>query len=127
MNRSSISPQAKSKAKQQVKAPSAGLTEFLKTNYNGKVPVAAITAATKLFGKNRPLKKEDRTLKRLSTNSSEIPQATLSEFLSSESYEKGKPLSEEAVKRIFQNFANDGKLSFEYLLKLGESSGIVIT
>lgn len=127
MNRSSVSPQAKSKAKPLGKVPSAGLSEFLKASYNDKVPVAAITAATKIFGKNRPLKKEDRTIKRLSTNTSDIATSTLTEFLSKETYEKGKPLSEDAVKRIFQNFANDGKLSFEYLLKLGESTGIVIT
>jgi hypothetical protein len=127
MNRSSISPQAKSKGKQLTKAPSAGLSDFLKTNYNNKVPVAAITAATKLFGKNRPLKKEDKTIKRLSSNTSDIPASALTEFLSAENYEKGKPLSEDAVKRIFQSCANEGKLSFEFLLKMGESTGIVIT
>jgi len=127
MNRSSLSPQAKSKPKQQNKAPSAGLTDFLNAKYHGKVPVAALTAATKLYGKNRPLKKDDKTVKRLSTNGSDIPAASLTEFLNTETHEKGKPLSEDAVKRIFQNFANDGKLSFGYLLKLGESTGVAIT
>jgi hypothetical protein len=127
MNRSSLSPQAKSKPKQQNKGPSAGLTEFLNAKYNGKVPVAALTAATKLYGRHRPLKKEDRTLRRLSTNGSDVTAASLTEFLSTETHEKGKALPEDAVKRIFQNFANDGKLSFEYLLKLGESTGVVLT
>jgi hypothetical protein len=127
MNRSSISPQAKSKAKQPTKAPSAGLSDFLKANYSAKVPVAALTAATKLYGKNRPLRKEDRTVKRLSSNTADIPASTLSEFLGSEGHEKGKALSEDGVKRVFQSFANEGKLSFEYLLKLGESTGVVIT
>jgi hypothetical protein len=36
-------------------------------------------------------------------------------------------LTEDAVNRIFQSYANDGKLSFEYLLKMGESTGIVMT
>jgi hypothetical protein len=31
------------------------------------------------------------------------------------------------VKKIFQSYASEGKLSFEYLLKLGESTGITIT
>jgi hypothetical protein len=126
MNRTSVSPQPKSKAKPQ-KGPSAALTDFLKAKYDGKVPVAALTAASKLYGKGRPLKKEDRTLKRLSTNTSEIAVGTLSEFLSTNPHEKGKGLSEEAVRRVFGSFANEGKLSFEYVLKMGESSGVAIT
>lgn len=112
MNRSSISPQAKSKPKQLAKTPSAGLLDFINANYNGRVPVAAITAATKYYGKNRPLKKEDRVISRLSNHSSEISTNTLNQFLSTETHEKGKPLSEDAIKRIFQGFANEGKLSF---------------
>jgi hypothetical protein len=81
MNRSSVSPQAKSKTKPVNRVPSAGLVNYLNNNYGGKVPVAAITAATKYFAKNRPLKKEDRTLKRLSANSNEIPTSALNEFL----------------------------------------------
>lgn len=123
MNRSSVS---KSKAKQLNKAPSAGLIDFINASYKGKVPVAAITAATKYFGKNRPLKKDDRVITRLSNNSSEIATNALTDFLSTETHEKGKPLSQDAVKRIFQGFANEGKLSFEYLLKLGESAGVQI-
>ena len=126
MNRSSVSPQAKSKAKLS-KAPSAGLVNFLNTNYGGKVPVAAITAASKCFGKGRPIKKEDRTIKRLSGGSNDIATSNLNDFLNTEKHEKGKGLSEDAVKRIFQSFANEGKLSFEYLLKLSESTGITIT
>ncbi len=127
MNRTSVSPQPKSKAKPQAKGPSAGLTDFLKAKYDGKVPLAALTAASKLYGKGRPLKKDDRTLKRLSTNTSEISVGVLSEFLSTETQEKGKGLSEDAVRRVFGNFANDGKLSFEYVLKMGESSGVAIS
>jgi hypothetical protein len=82
MSRSSVSPQPKSKAKAQAKGPSAGLTDFLKTKYDGKVPVAALTAATKLYAKGRPLRKDDRTLKRLSSNNSEVSLSTLTEFLS---------------------------------------------
>lgn len=105
MNRSSISPQAKSKAKLS-KAPSAGLVDFLNNNYGGKVPVAAITAASKCFGKGRAIRKEDRTIKRLSGGSNDIATSSLSEFINTEKHEKGKGLSEDAVKRIFQSFAN---------------------
>jgi hypothetical protein len=112
MNRSSISPQAKSKGKQLGRVPSAGLLSTLSSNYGDKIPVAAITAASKYYGKGRPLRKDDRTLKRLSNNGSDISAATLNAFLTTETHEKGKPLSEEAVKRIFASFANEGKLSF---------------
>lgn len=56
MNRSSVS-QPKSKGKSLTKGPSPALTEFLNKNYGGKIPVAAITASTKYFGKGRPLRK----------------------------------------------------------------------
>ena len=56
MNRSSVS-QPKSKGKSLSKAPSAGLIDFLNKNYGGKIPVAAITASSKYFGKNRLIKK----------------------------------------------------------------------
>jgi hypothetical protein len=82
MNRGSLSPQAKSKAKQLNKAPSAGLIDFLTTHYKNKVPVAAITAASKHFGRNRPLKKEDKAIKRISANSSDVPSSALTQFLS---------------------------------------------
>ncbi len=100
MNRSSISPQAKSKPKLD-KVPSPALVEFINVNYSGKVPVAAITAATKYFGRNRPLKKEDRAISRLSNRSSEISTTVLNQFLNTETHEKGKTLSEDALKRIF--------------------------
>ena len=32
------------------------------------------------------------------------------------------------MKRVYQNFANaEGKLTFEYIMKMGESSGVAIT
>lgn len=112
MNRSSISPQAKSKGKQVGRVPSAGLLSTLNKSFGDKIPVAAITAASKYYGKGRPLRKDDRTLKRLSNNGSDVSTAALNAFLATETHEKGKPLSEEAVKRIFASFANEGKLSF---------------
>ena len=44
-----------------------------------------------------------------------------------EPQEKGKGLSEDAMKRVYDNFCNhDGKLTFEYIMKMGESCGITI-
>lgn len=56
MNRSSVS-QSKSKGKTLNKVPSASLIEFINKSYGNSIPVAAITASSKYFGKNRPLKK----------------------------------------------------------------------
>lgn len=68
MKRSSVSPQPKSKSKSLSKSASLGLTEFLAQQYPKKIPIAAITAATKYFGKGKPLKKDDRIIKRIAGN-----------------------------------------------------------
>lgn len=129
MKKSSVSPTPKAKSKSLTKIASPGLTDFLNQQFPKKVPVAAITAATKYFGKGKPLKKDDRIVRRLAGSESEISTATLLDVLNSqETHERGKPLSEEAVRRVYQSYANaEGKLSFEYILKLGEANGITIT
>lgn len=65
MKKASVSPQPKAKSKSLTKVASVGLLDFLKEKYPQKVPVAALTAATKYFGKGKILRKDDRTIKRL--------------------------------------------------------------
>lgn len=129
MKKSSVSPAPKGKSKSLTKTASAGLVTFLNEKFPKKVPVAAITAATKYFGKGRPLRKDDRIIRRLAGSDSDISTATLLDVLGSqETHERGKALSDEAVRRVYQSYANaEGKLSFEYILKLGESNGVAIT
>ena len=121
MKRSSVSPIGRSKSKSLTKVPSGGLVTFLQEKYPKKVPVAAITGLTKLFGKNKALNKDDRIIKRLAGNNKEIPTSTLIDILNSpETHEKGKALSDEGVRRVYQGFANaEGKLTFEYIMKMG--------
>ncbi len=66
MKRSSVSPNMKSKGKSLQKCASTNLIEFINSKYPKKVPIAAITAATKYFGKGKALKKDDQIVKRLS-------------------------------------------------------------
>ncbi len=64
MKRSSVVSQSKSKNKSIVRCASAGLTQFLKNAYPNKIPIATITGAFKLYGKNRILTKDDKIVKR---------------------------------------------------------------
>jgi hypothetical protein len=129
MKRSTISPQPKGKSKSLSKSASVGLVDFLNAQFPKRVPVAAITAATKYFGRTKPLTKDDRTIRRLAGNNSDIATPTLVDLLNSqEVHERGKQLSDEGVRRVYQNFANpEGKLTFEYIMKMGESIGVNIT
>jgi hypothetical protein len=129
MKRSSVSPQPKGKSKSLTKTASPALVEYLNQQYPKKIPIAALTAATKYFGRGRPLKKDDRVIRRLAGSDADLPTATLVDLLGSqETHERGKVLSDEAIKRVYQSFANaEGKLSFEYIMKLGESNGVTIT
>ena len=127
--RKSVSPQPKTRSKSLNRVASVGLIDFLKEKYPKKVPIAAITAATKLYGRGKPLNKDDRIVKRLAGNASDIPTSSLIDLLSSqEAHEKGKSLTDEGVRRVYQNFANaEGKLTFDFIMKMGESNGITIT
>ena len=114
MKKSTISPQPKGKSKSLTRTASAGLIDFLNKQFPAKVPISAITAATKYFGKGKPLQKEDKTIRRLAGKNSDIPTSTLIDLINSqEVHERGKKLSDEGVKRVYQNFANpEGKLTF---------------
>jgi len=57
MKRSSISPVSRGKSKSIGKTASLGLADYLFGKYPKKIPIAAITAATKYYGKGKPLKK----------------------------------------------------------------------
>ncbi len=129
MKKSSVSPQPRGKSKSLTKSASGGLVDFLNTQFPKRIPIAAITAATKYYGKGKPLQKDDRIVKRLAGNASDLPTSALVDLLSSpEQHEKGKPLSDDAVRRVYQSYAGpDGQLSFAFLMKMGESNGVTIT
>ena len=51
------------------------------------------------------------------------------EYLGSDNeFKKGAQLTDDNVKRIYQGFCNpEGKLTFEYLMKMGEQTGIHVS
>lgn len=83
MKRSSISPAARTKSKSLNKTASGGLVDFINAKYPKSVPIAAITAATKMLGRGRPLQKDDKIVKRLAGNAPDINTSALVDLLSS--------------------------------------------
>ena len=120
--------QNKSKSRSVARCASAGLIDFLKQKYERGIPVSFVTAAHKLYGKGKALNKEDRFVKRFSDNRGNIDTNKFCEYLGkNEVQERGKGLTEEALKRVYGNCSNhDGKLTFEYIMKMGESCGVTI-
>jgi hypothetical protein len=121
--------QNKSKSRSLTRTPSPALLTYLEQKYQKAIPIAAVTAAHKLYGRTKPLTKDDRFIQRFADGKGNLDAPRLMEYLGkSEVQEKGKGLTVEAIGRVYSNFANhDGKLSFEYLMKMGETSGVPIS
>lgn len=113
--------QNKNKSRSINRTASVGLIQYLNQKYEKSIPLSALTAAHKLYGKTRALNKEDKFVKRFSDNKGNIDTTRLVEYLGkSEPTERGKGLSDQAVKRVYDNFSNpDGKLTFEFIMKMG--------
>jgi hypothetical protein len=113
-----------SKSKSRERGASEELISFVNNKFSNKVPVSFLTGLTKTYCK-KGLDASHPFVKRYS-NGKFVDGKRLTDYLSQKTHhEKGKPLSEEAVKRVYQNCCNpEGKLSFEYLMKAGESVGI---
>jgi hypothetical protein len=95
MKKNSLSPAPKGKSKSLTKIASPELVHLLNQHFPKKVPVATITAASKLYNRSKALRKDDRIIRRLAGNDSDISTATLIDLISSqETHERGKPLSE---------------------------------
>jgi hypothetical protein len=84
MKKASISPAPKGRSKSLSKVASVELATFLNQQYPKTVPIAALTAATKYFGKGRHLRKDDRIIKRLAGSGGDIATSTLLDVLSSQ-------------------------------------------
>lgn len=127
--RRSNSLYCKGKSRSLNRSASLNLINYLSKKYADAIPVAAVTTAHKLYGKTKALEKDDRFINRFSDGKGNIDASKFLEYLSKpEPMERGKGLTESAVARVYQNFSNqDGKLSFEYLMKLGELCGTPIT
>lgn len=120
--------QNKSKSRSLTRTASPGLVQYVSEKYQKKIPLAAITAAQKVYGKMKTLGKDDKLVKRYADEKGNIDTAGLLGYLGNpEVHEKGKPLTEDALHRVYDNYSNDGKLTFEYIMKMGENSGVKIT
>lgn len=121
--------QNKSRSRSFIRTPSTGLIDYLEKKYQKSIPVSAITAAHKLYTKSKALSKEDRFIKRFQGSNGEIDTQSFLGYLNKNEYlEKGKPLRVESIDRVYKNYANhDGKLSFDYIMKMAENSGCPIS
>jgi len=55
---------SKNKSRSHSRTPSPGLNDYLGSKFKTTMPVAALTAAHKLYGKDKPLEKEHRFITR---------------------------------------------------------------
>lgn len=100
--------QGKAKSRSLERAPSAALLDYLSQKYQKAIPLAAITAAQKMYGKARPFNKDDKFVKRFADSKGSFDAPKLIEYLSKpETQERGKALNPEAIGRVYQNFANN--------------------
>lgn len=113
-----------SKSKSREPSVSQEVVNFVTKKFNNKVPVSFLTGLTKTYCK-RPVDATSPLIKRNSEGKF-INGQKLTQYLAEKTHhEKGKPLSDDAVKRVFQNICNpEGKLSFEYIMKAADAVGI---
>ncbi len=100
---------------------SQNLQRVISEDLGKEVSVHLITGLSKIHGIH-PIPADSKILKRISDSKGLISTKTMSETLSQkETFTKGTPLSDESIKRIHKGFCDsDGKLSFEYIVKMGE-------
>lgn len=81
-----------------LRAPSLALTDYLQRKYRNQIPIPVLTAAHKIYGRNKPLAKDDRFIRRFADSKTEINgEKLVAYFNRSEAVEKGKPLGAPAV------------------------------
>ena len=95
-----------------------------KTFSDKKIPIATLTALSKKYG-HRANKPDSQLFKRLGDGKS-VSAQKLTEYLAEATHhEKGKQLSDEAIKRAHSAFCNpEGKMTFDFLMKRCEELGI---
>ncbi len=83
------------------------LINFIKTGFDGKIPIAYVTGITKKYNKERCLHEEDKFIQRFVEGKSYLSSNKLIDYLKTDmSRVKGQPLSDESVKRVFNNCSN---------------------
>lgn len=122
MKKSILSPPSKSKNKSLQKSASGGLVDFLNSKFPKRIPIAAITAATKFYGRGKPLLKDDKLVKRLAGNGSDVETASLVTLLAGQDIQlkKENPYPKKVYAESTKHLpVQKVKLTFEYIMKMG--------
>ena len=93
-----------------------------------KVPIAQLTAIAKKYV-HKQLDPNSQLIKRLQVDNKNVSAPKLAEYLQENTHhQKGTRLSDDAIKRAHAAFCNnEGKMTFEYILKKCEEMGIPMT
>lgn len=83
------------------------LIDFIKTGFNGQIPISYLTGITKKYNKERCLHEEDKFIQRFVEGKNYVSSNKLIDYLKTNmSRAKGEPLSDESVKRVYNNCSN---------------------
>ncbi len=103
--------------------------DLLKSTYGSRIPPAFVSGLSKKYGR-RVVSLDSKAVKKLiDPKYKSISSEQLMEYLSNKDlHRKGKPLSENSVKRVFENASNaDGTITFDRLMTQGQESNINIS
>lgn len=73
--------QNKSKSRSLNRTPSPGLVDYLDQKYQKSIPISAITAAHKLYGRTKALGKDDRFIQRFADGKGNVDAPKLLDYL----------------------------------------------
>lgn len=94
-----------SKSKSREPSISEDVVNFVNKKFNSKVPLPFLTGLTKTYCK-KPLDANHPFVKRHSEGKFVNGQKLIQYLGEKTHHEKGKPLSDEAIKRVYQNCCN---------------------
>ena len=105
------------------------LINFVKTGFEGQIPLAYLTGITKKYNKERCLHEEDKFIQRFVEGKKYVSSNKLVEYLqTSMTRVKGQALSDESVRRVYNNCSNpEGKLTLECILRMADESGVAVS
>ncbi len=113
-----------SKSKSREPSVSEDVVNLVNKKFKNKVPISFLTGLSKTYSK-KPIDSNTPLIKR-HADGKFVDGIKLTQYLGEKTHhDKGKPLSDEAIKRVFKNCSNpEGKLSFEYIMKAADAVGI---
>jgi hypothetical protein len=105
------------------------LLSFIKTGFDGKIPLTYLTAITKKYNKVHCLHEEDKFLQRFVEGKGFVSTTKLADYLQTNMARvRGQPLSDDSVRRVYNNCANpEGKLTMDSIMRMGEQCGVSVS